>query len=161
TRCGSSSIPFNRKGTTPLSKPKTSVAAAAASATASTRPSRRGAPVTDRLLLAAAALCLVAPLGAQMTPERITLAEALERSEATQPSVIQAYGALRTPELAVRTAKMQYTPTLTFPLNAAYNVNSGGRQRLDPVAGQVLSGGTVVNPSYSVGAQANLTIFDG
>ncbi|MGD9523341.1 MAG: TolC family protein [Gemmatimonadales bacterium] len=117
--------------------------------------------MTDRLLLAAAALCLVAPLGAQMTPERITLAEALERSEATQPSVIQAYGALRTQELAVRTAKMQYIPTLTFPLNAAYNVNSAGRQRLDPVTGQVLSGGTVVNPSYSVGAQANLTIFDG
>src|SRR5690606_23314482 len=116
---------------------------------------------TDRLLPAAAALCLVAPLGAQMTPERITLAEALERSEATQPSVIQAYGARRTQELAVRTTKRQHLPPLTSPLNDAYNVNSAGRQRLDPVTGQVLSGGTVVNPSYSVGAQANLTIFDG
>jgi len=100
-----------------------------------------------------------AVLAAQATPERITLAEALERSETTTPAIIQAYGALRTSELAVRTSKMQYVPTLTFPVGAAYNVSTG-QSRLDPVTGQVI-GGSVTNPSYSVGARANLTLFDG
>ncbi|MEO8478854.1 MAG: TolC family protein [Gemmatimonadota bacterium] len=96
---------------------------------------------------------------AQGAPERITLAEALDRSEATTPSIIQAQGALRSAELSVRTSKLQYIPQLSFPVGAAYNVSSG-QSRLDPVTGQII-GGSVTNPSYSVGARASLTLFDG
>ncbi len=98
-------------------------------------------------------------IAAQTAPERITLAEALDRSAATTPSIIQAQGALRSAELSVRTSKLQYIPQLTFPIGAAYNVSSG-QSRLDPVTGQVI-GGSVTNPSYSVGARASLTLFDG
>lgn len=100
-----------------------------------------------------------APLAAQGAVERITLAEALARSEATTPSIIQAMGSHRSAELSVRTNKMNYIPQLTFPLRADYNVSSG-QSRLDPVTGQVI-GGSVTNPSYSVGAHASLTLFDG
>lgn len=113
----------------------------------------------------ALALLMLAPLVgrstvvAQAAAERITLAEALERSQSTTPSIIQAYGALRSAELSVRTGKMAYIPQVTFPVGAAYNVSSG-ESRLDPVTGQLI-GGSVTNPSYSVGARASLTLFDG
>src|SRR5690606_7440505 len=68
-------------------------------------------------------------------------------------------GALRSAELQTRTNIMRYIPQLSFPLRADYNVSNGG-QRLDPVTG-LLIGGAVTNPSYSVGAQASLTLFDG
>lgn len=110
-------------------------------------------------LLALAPVTGRATLVAQGAPERITLAEALARAESTTPSIIQAQGALRSAELSVRTSKMQYIPQLTFPVGAAYNVSSG-QSRLDPVTGQVI-GGSVTNPSYSVGARASLTLFDG
>ncbi len=100
-----------------------------------------------------------APLAAQGAPERITLAEALARAEATTPSIIQAHGSLRSAELSVRTNKMNYIPQVTFPLRADYNVSSG-QSRPDPVTGEII-GGSVTNPSYSVGARASMTLFDG
>lgn len=118
-----------------------------------------------RRVAGSAAACAVAlvvghlPLGAQAVRERITLAEALERSEATTPSILQAQGSLRSAELSVRTSKMQYIPQVTFPVGAAYSVSSG-KSRLDPITGNLI-GGSVTNPSYSVGARATLTVFDG
>lgn len=108
--------------------------------------------------LAALTILAALPLSAQ-TVERITLAEALRRSEAVSPSVISAQGTLRSRELAVRTGYWQYIPTVTFPIRADLNLSSG-RSRIDPVTGEVISGNTT-NPSYSIGAQANYTLFDG
>jgi outer membrane protein TolC len=98
------------------------------------------------------------PLGAQ-TIERITLVEALRRSETVSPSVVAAQGNLRSAELQVRTNYWQYIPNVTFPVRADLNLSSG-ESRLDPVTGEVISGNTT-NPSYSIGAQANYTLFDG
>jgi outer membrane protein TolC len=108
--------------------------------------------------LGAVALIASAPLEAQ-TLERITLAEALRRSEVVSPTIVSAQGQVRTAELSVRTQRWQYIPQITFPVRADLNLSSG-ESRLDPVTGEVISGNTT-NPSYSVGAQANFTIFDG
>lgn len=99
-----------------------------------------------------------AALAAQ-TGERITLAEALRRSQAVSPTVVQAEGSLRSAELSVRSSYWQYIPTITFPIAADLQMSSG-RSRLDPVTGEVISGNTTI-PSYSIGAQANYTLFDG
>jgi len=110
------------------------------------------------LWVAVAALALPAVLQAQAM-ERITLAEALRRSEEVAPSIISARGTLRSRELAVRSNYWQYIPTITFPIRADLNLSSG-ESRIDPVTQEVISGNTT-NPSYSIGAQANYTLFDG
>lgn len=108
--------------------------------------------------LGALALVAVAPLSAQ-TVERITLAEALRRSEAVSPTIVSARGQVRTAELGVRTQYWQYIPQITFPVNADLLLSSGP-SRVDPVTGDIISGNTT-NPSYSFGAAASLVLFDG
>lgn len=107
---------------------------------------------------AALALLATAPVSAQ-TVERITLAEALQRSEVVSPSVISAQGNVRSAELSVRTNYWQYIPQITFPVGANLDLSSG-QSRLDPVTGELISGNTT-NPSYSLGVRANYTLFDG
>jgi outer membrane protein TolC len=122
---------------------------------------QEGRHVAVRNIVAALGVLALAgglPLGAQAV-ERITLAEALRRSETASPSVVAAQGSLRSAELQVRSNYWQYIPTVTFPIRADLNLSSG-ESRLDPVTNEVISGNTT-NPSYSVGAQANYTIFDG
>ncbi len=114
---------------------------------------------TPFLVAMALAIGTVAPLPAQQGPTAITLAEAIRRSEEVAPSVVQAMGQVRNSELSVRSAKWQYIPTISFPVSADLLMSSG-RSRLDPVTGDVISGNTT-QPSYSIGAQANFTIFDG
>jgi outer membrane protein TolC len=119
-----------------------------------------GRPVTGKPFMAAfgAAVLFTGSLTAQAV-ERITLAEALRRSEEVAPSILAARGQVRSAELAVRTQYWQYIPQLTFPVNADLLLSSGP-SRVDPVTGDIISGNTT-NPSYSIGAQANLVLFDG
>lgn len=114
-----------------------------------------------RTVLATLAVALVpgTALLAQGATRSITLEEAIRRAEDVAPSVVQARGSLRSAELGVRTQYWRYVPSITFPLRADLNFSSG-QSRLDPVTGEVISGNTT-NPSYSLGAQANYTIFDG
>ncbi|HRP07058.1 MAG TPA: TolC family protein [Gemmatimonadales bacterium] len=98
------------------------------------------------------------PLVAQDV-ERITLAEALRRSELVNPSIVSAQGTLRSRELAVRSSTWQYLPQITFPVGTNFTASSG-QSRLDPVTGEVISGNTS-NFSYQLGARASYTIFDG
>jgi outer membrane protein len=125
------------------------------------RPDREGLRVAVRNIVAAfgvLALVASAPLHSQ-TVERITLAEALRRSEVVSPTIISAQGQVRTAELGVRTQRWQYIPQITFPVNADLLMSSGP-SRVDPVTGDIISGNTT-NPSYSVGAAASLVLFDG
>lgn len=114
--------------------------------------------VASRLAPLAALFVVTAPLAAQ-APVALTLEEAIRRSEDVAPSVVQARGSVRSAELSVRTQTWRYIPSITFPIRADLNLSSG-QSRLDPVTGEVISGNTT-NPSYSIGAQANYTIFDG
>ncbi len=114
--------------------------------------------VASRLAPMAALALLVAPLAAQ-APVALTLEEAIRRSEDVAPTVVQARGSLRSAELGVRTQTWQYIPQITFPVNADV-LWSSGPSRVDPVTGDIISGNTT-NPSYSFGANASVTLFDG
>ncbi len=107
-----------------------------------------------------ALLVIAAPAAlAGQAIERITLAEALSRSELVSPSVVQATGSVRSAELSVRSSHWQYLPQITFPVGANLTASSG-QSRLDPVTGEVISGNTS-NLSYQFGARASYTLFDG
>jgi outer membrane protein len=118
---------------------------------------------TSKLLRRAlgAALIFALPVAAQQAaaPMQVTLADAIQRAGGVSPQVVSAQGQLRSAELGVRTQYWQYIPQLTFPVGAALNLSSG-KSRLDPVTGELISG-NVTDPSYSLGARASLTIFDG
>jgi outer membrane protein len=115
--------------------------------------------VASRLASFALLLCAAAPLAGQGGPAALTLEEAIRRSEEVAPSVVTARGQVRTAELGVRTQYWQYIPQLSFPVNADLLLSSGP-SRVDPVTGDIISGNTT-NPSYSFGANASLTLFDG
>ena len=102
-----------------------------------------------------------APLAAQVSaaPQAVTLPEAIARAREVAPAVVSATGSVRSAELAVRTAKWQFIPTLTVTPQANLALNSG-QSRVDPVTGEIISGNTS-NPSYGVVAQADLNLFDG
>ena len=109
--------------------------------------------------LLALALVAVPATAQQAVPASVTLADAIQRAGGISPQVISAQGQVRSAELGVRTQLWQYIPQLTFPLSADLNLSSG-RSRLDPVTQEIISGNRTV-PSFSVGARASLTIFDG
>jgi outer membrane protein len=109
---------------------------------------------------AVAALVLAAGAGAQqVAPAQVTLADAIQRAGGISPQIISAQGQVRSAELGVRTQLWQYIPQLTFPLSADLNLSSG-RSRLDPVTQEIISGNRTI-PSFSVGARASVTVFDG
>lgn len=109
---------------------------------------------------AVAALVLATGAGAQqVAPAQVTLADAIQRAGGISPQIISAQGQVRSAELGVRTQLWQYIPQLTFPLSADLNLSSG-RSRLDPVTQEIISGNRTI-PSFSVGARASLTVFDG
>jgi outer membrane protein len=114
-----------------------------------------------RTLLTVCTVAAIAPvLPAQSTaPQSVTLADAILLAEGASPQMVQARGSLRSAELGVRTQFWQYIPRLTFPASAALNMSSG-QSRLDPVTNEIISGNRT-DPSFSIGAQASLTIFDG
>ena len=115
----------------------------------------------SRILGAALAVTLMShALGAQAAmPTSVTLADAVALAEGASPQMVQARGSLRSAELGIRTQLWQYIPRLTFPMTAALNLSSG-QSRLDPVTNEIISGNRT-DPSFTFGAQASLTIFDG
>ncbi len=131
----------------------------AAAGTSAAVEDHRVTTKTPLLVAITLAVGLAAPLTAQQGPGAITLQEAIRRSEEVAPSVVSAMGQVRSSELGVRSAKLQYIPQITFPVSADLLMSSG-QSRLDPVTGNIISGNTT-QPSYSIGAQANYTIFDG
>lgn len=99
-------------------------------------------------------------LNAQARAERgVTLTDAIARSRAVTPNVVSATGAVRSAEVAVRSAKWQFLPQLTITPQATLALNSG-QSRVDPITGEIISGNSS-NPSYGVVAQADLNLFDG
>ena len=92
-------------------------------------------------------------------PTSITLDEALRRSQQVAPTVVQAQGAIRSAQLSTRTATWSLLPALTVTPQMSLAL-SNGQSRLDPITGEIISGNSRL-PSYSFGAQASYTIFDG
>lgn len=109
-------------------------------------------------VLAAAVMVSMAPLSAQV-PRAITLQEALQRSLAVQPNVIQAANQIRTGELRTRSAWGAYLPTLTGSSGGSRNF-SEGVSRIDPSTGQLISGDRTTQ-NVNFGLNAGIELFDG
>ena len=105
------------------------------------------------------ALVIALPLTAQSAPRAVTLAEALKLSDKVQPSVVTAYGQVRSTEARTRAAKGAFLPSLSASSNGTRGF-SEGPQRIDPVTNQVVSGNST-SQSFGFGFNSSLTIFDG
>jgi outer membrane protein TolC len=118
---------------------------------------------TESLLSAAVAALLVTSHLPAQTPDTavasVTLADALRRSRMVAPTVVSAEGSIRTAQLASRTALLQFLPSLSLTPQANL-VLSSGQSRLDPITQEIISGNTA-QPSYTFGASATYTLFDG
>ncbi len=107
-----------------------------------------------------AALFAAVPLAAQSTASQsVTLGEALTRSGVVSPSLISARGAVRTSELAIRTAKWGFIPTFSVRPRADI-ATSTGRPRLDPVTQELISG-TTTTTSFGLDLTGQINLFDG
>jgi outer membrane protein len=89
----------------------------------------------------------------------VTLPDALRLAEQVQPQVIQAQTDVRNASAQRRTTWGAYLPTVTAS-SAASDFFSEGASRVDPVTGQLTSGGSS-NRSVSTSLAANVDLFTG
>ena len=102
---------------------------------------------------------LLAPLRLAAQDRAVTLAEAIQLAERTQPSVVQAQGQVETAAAQRRSAWGAFLPSLTAGSSAS-DFYSQGASRIDPVTGQVLSGNTT-NRSVNASLRASVDLFTG
>ena len=102
---------------------------------------------------------LLAPLRLAAQDRAITLTEALKLAQRTQPSVIQAQGAVETSAAQRRSAWGAFLPSLTASSSAS-DFFSEGASRIDPITGQLLSGNTT-NRSLNASLRASVDLFTG
>jgi outer membrane protein len=108
----------------------------------------------------AAALLLPVVLGAQGTDltgyRPVGLDEAVRLAQQNAPAAVQARGAIRNAEGAIKTTRAQWLPTISSSLGQS----KGGGQNRNPVTGQIQS--YAERPwSYSTGVSASYTLWDG
>jgi outer membrane protein len=99
--------------------------------------------------------------GAQLVAQErsVTLPDALRLAERVQPQVIQAQTDVRNASAQRRTAWGAYLPTVTAS-SAASDFFSEGASRVDPVTGQLTTGGSS-NRSVTTSMAANVDLFTG
>lgn len=124
-------------------------------------PTGAGVARVEKTLGAAlAALLFGVPLGAQGTvPSTVTLDQAIQRSEAVQPSVISAAGQQESARFRVKTARAAYLPNLSFSSSGNQSYSTGP-SRVDNSTGQVISG-TTSSRSVSMSFSSGVELFDG
>jgi outer membrane protein len=89
----------------------------------------------------------------------ITLAEAIRLAERTQPAMVQAESQVRTAVAQRRSAWGNFLPSLTASSSAS-DFFSAGASRIDPVTGQLTSGGSS-NRSINTSLSASVDLFTG
>ena len=106
----------------------------------------------------AASVFLAAAQASAQKP-KLTLAEAIERANRVQPSVVQAFGTVRNAQARQRSATGAFIPSLS--LNSGIGRSfSEGPQRVDPNTGQVISGNST-NQSVTNSISSNVDLFTG
>jgi outer membrane protein len=110
-----------------------------------------------RALCFAVSLLLMAGRAGAQQP-RVTLAEAIERANRVQPSVVQAFGTVRNAEARQRSASGAFLPNLS--LNASRGLNFSEGQQLDPSTGQFVTSGTTTG-SLGTSVSSNVDLFTG
>lgn len=113
-----------------------------------------------RLITAAIAFSLAAPVGAQATSDTavpITLDEAIGLARRNSPAAIQARGTERTSRAAVRSAYGAFIPNLSVNVGRTRQWSDRSTTSFDPRTGEQLSGPTTYNSGLSLSA----TLFEG
>jgi len=110
--------------------------------------------------LLALSLALPAVLGAQApTTPGITLADAIQRAQLAQPSVVSAQGAVGRAAAQYKTTWGAYIPSLSF--NSSYGTSySNGPSRVNQITGEVIAGESYAQ-SFSNGLSASVDLFTG
>ena len=117
-------------------------------------------PGKNLLSAAFAALVFAGTLGAQAPVTSVSLNDAIQRARLASPAVVAADGSIRSAELSVRTATWALLPNLVVNPQMSLNLSNGNGSRLDPITGELISG-NVSSPTYTFGASASYTLFDG
>ncbi len=89
---------------------------------------------------------------------KITLAEAIQRANQVQPSVVQAFGTVRNAQARLRSSAGAFLPSLTMGGNFS-NSYSATPSRIDPVTQQVINSST--NSSIGTSLSSNVDLFTG
>ena len=89
---------------------------------------------------------------------RITLAEAIERANRVQPSVVQAGGTVRNASARERAAVGAFLPSLTVSGSVGEFYSEGAR--IDPSTGQLVTSGTT-NRSVNTNLNSSVDLFAG
>lgn len=92
-------------------------------------------------------------------PPKLTLAEAIARSNRVQPGVVSAFGTVRNAQARQRSATGAFFPNLTLSSGVGRSF-SEGPQRVDPNTGQVISGNST-NQSVTNSISSNVDLFTG
>ncbi|MGQ0702271.1 MAG: TolC family protein [Gemmatimonadales bacterium] len=95
--------------------------------------------------------------GTQPVP-RLTLAEAIGRANRVQPSVVQAFGSVRSAQARERASLGSFLPSLTVG-GSFSNSYSGVASRIDPATQQVINSST--SQSLGTSLSSNVEIFTG
>jgi outer membrane protein len=104
-------------------------------------------------------MSLLVPLRLAAQERTVTLADAIQLAERTQPAVVQAQGGVQTAAAQRRSAWGTFLPTVTASSSAS-DFFSEGASRIDPLTGQVLSGNTT-NRSVNTTLRASVDLFTG
>ena len=104
-------------------------------------------------------MSLLVPLRLAAQERTVTLAQAIQLAERTQPTVVQAQGGVQTAAAQRRSAWGTFLPTVTASSSAS-DFFSEGASRIDPLTGQVLSGNTT-NRSVNTTLRASVDLFTG
>jgi outer membrane protein len=109
------------------------------------------------LLLSGYGILLVAAQAAAQMP-KVTLAEAIERANQVQPSVVQAFGSVRNAEARQRSATGAFIPSLSVGASRSQSFSEG--QQLDPSTGQFITSGSS-SGSLGLNLSSSIDLFTG
>src|SRR5438552_809858 len=110
------------------------------------------------ILLSAASPPLLLPSPPPAQSPKLTLAEAIERANKVQPSVVQAFGTVRNAEARQRSATGAFLPNLSLTASRGLSFSEG--QQLDPSTGQFITSGSSTG-SLGTGISSNVDLFTG
>src|SRR5688500_7773243 len=100
-----------------------------------------------------------APVSAQAQERAVTLADAIRLAARVQPGVVRARTGVQTAAARRRSAWGSYLPAVSASSSAS-EFFSEGASRIDPVTGQLTSGGSS-NRSLSTSLSASVDLFTG
>ncbi|MCU0622587.1 MAG: TolC family protein [Gemmatimonadaceae bacterium] len=91
------------------------------------------------------------PASARTTPRPLRLDEALRLAERNAPSIVQAFGQVRSGAAQTRSAMAAFLPTAS--ITASNTEQSPASPRVNPATGELIAGRWAITQGYAVGVQ--------